>query len=108
MKAVKRIAPHFLYGIASFICSVSSVAIVLALSLKDANQPETEPGLFDLPPPELIQFIFICPLIHLSGLLLGVASFGLQPNANGIGLWAMIVSLLLLLFDLFVWLRWTS
>lgn len=108
MMAMRRTDSYFFYGIASLICSVSSVAIVLALSLKDANQPETEPGLFDLPSPELIQFIFICPLIHLSGLLLGVASFGLQPNANGIGLWAMIVSLLLLLFDLFVWFRWTS
>ncbi|MBL8191863.1 MAG: hypothetical protein JNK38_27880 [Acidobacteria bacterium] len=108
MKVVNRIDPRFLYGITSFICSVSTVVIVSVLLLRAANQPEPEPGLFDLPPHELVQFIFICPLIHLCGLLLGVASFGLQPNTNGIGLWAMIVSLLFLLFDFFVWFKWTS
>lgn len=105
MKAVKRTSPYLLNGIASLACSVSTVAIVLVFLLRDAKQLEVEPGLFDLPQPEFVQFILICPIIHVAGLLLGVASFWLQPNTNGIGLLAMIVSLLLLLFDDFVWFR---
>jgi hypothetical protein len=108
MIAVKRIGPCVLYGIASLICSVSTVAAVMALLLKEASQREIEPGLFDLPPSEFILFVLICPVIHVAGLFLGAVSFWLQPNTNGIGLWAMIVSLLLLLFDFLVWLQWTN
>lgn len=105
---MKRTKPHFWYGIASFICSVSTVIVALVILLKEANQSETEPGLFDLPPPELALFILISPIIHIAGFLFGLASFWLQPNTNGIGLWAMIVSLLLLLSDILVWYGWTS
>ena len=107
MEAMKRFDPHFLFGMASLICSTSTVAVVLAFLLKDAIQPKPEHSVFDIPL-EFILLLFVFPIIHIVGLLSGLRSFWLQPNTLGIGLWAMIVSLLLLLFDFFIWFRWMS
>jgi len=105
---MKKNRPRYVvYGAISLTCSISTFVIVLALWLKEVKRPETEPGLFDIPY-ELLLFLYIFPLIHVAGVLLGLRSFWLQPKTIGIGLWAVVTNLLSVLFDAFIWFRWIS
>ena len=56
-------------------------------------------------PVELLILCFLCPLVHIGGLLYGVKSYWLQPRIYGIGLWGAAINFVLLLLFVLLWLR---
>ena len=100
----KNHSRYVVYGVISLACSISTVAAILVLWLKEANNAKTEPGIADFPL-ELLLWLYIFPIVHVTGFLSGLRSFWLQPKTNGIGLWSLAACPPLFLFDAFIWFR---